>query len=302
LAYAAYWANDSQGARLAAILTLNPNAERIAEELDLAYMAHGPIGPLHGIPLVIKDNINLKGLPSTAGSAALQEFVVPDDAVVVEKLIAAGAIIIAKTTMTEFAWGMTDCIGSARPEYAKNPYNTDYASGGSSGGSAVAVSANFAVAGLGTDTGCSVRAPASITNICGLRPTHGLISVEGVIPMNLDWDTVGPLARSVSDVAEMLRVMVGDEGGTRAAVDYVSELGDLDLGQLRIGVLNPMADKASCDDDVFRLFQKTLEDFRSAKTTVIDPVAMPERPTHTDFDWYDRFKCDLNQFLQTYAE
>ena len=171
-----------------------------------------------------------------------------------------------------------------------------------SGGSAVAVSANFAVAGLGTDTGCSVRAPASINCIFGLRPTHGLINLKGIIPMNLDWDTVGPLARSVSDIAELLNVMAGPEDTAQATVNYVSGLYDLDLNEIGIGPLNLPRAEDSCDDGVYTLFQKALEHFGSAEANVIDPVNMPDRPAHSEFDWYDRFKFDLNQFLKEYAD
>ena len=132
-------ANDQRGLTLTSLISLNPSAEEEARRLDARIDEEGPVGPLHGIPVVVKDNIDVAGLPTTGGCAALRDLVPPRDATVVERLERAGAVILAKTNMTEFAWGMIDTIGSAIPGFTRNPYDTAYASGGSSGGTGVAV-------------------------------------------------------------------------------------------------------------------------------------------------------------------
>src|SRR5262249_55667795 len=151
-----------------------------------------------GIPVVVKDNIDIAELPTSAGNWGLRDMRAERDATVVRKLREAGAIILAKTSMSEFALGSSDTVNSRIPGYTRNPYHTAFAAGGSSGGTAVAVAASFAVAGLGTDTGISIRAPASVNNLVGIRVTHGLVSMDGVMPLNVKWDTVGPMARTVT--------------------------------------------------------------------------------------------------------
>ena len=138
-------------------------------------------GELFGIPVVVKDNMEVAGLPMTCGSIALRDYIPAQDCEVVQRLRSAGAFILGKGSMSEFAWGITDTLGSAVGGFTRNPYDTNYACGGSSGGSAVAVSANLAAAGLGTDTGCSIRAPASMTGLVGVRPTFGRRTGRGSI-------------------------------------------------------------------------------------------------------------------------
>src|SRR6202011_213791 len=182
-------------------------------------------GPLHGIPIVLKDNYDTFDLPTTAGSQMLEGSIPPKDAFVVKKLRDAGAIILAKVNLSEFAGSGGSVSGAPDPEFVKagtvpngfssaggqtrNPHDLARGPSGSSGGTGAAIAAAFAQFGLGTDTGASVRGPASANGIVGLKPTHGLLSRTGIVPLALSFDTGGPLARSVYDVAVALGVMTG---------------------------------------------------------------------------------------------
>ncbi|MEL6471530.1 MAG: amidase family protein [Cyanobacteria bacterium J06623_4] len=200
---------DRLDAKLNSIIALNPKAEAIAETLDKERAAGEVRGPLHGIPLVVKDNINTVELPTTGGCIALSELQPAADAFVVSQLKAAGAIVLAKANLHELAQRGESVSGLGGQ--ARNPYNLDYTPGGSSGGSAAAIAANFAVAGLGTDTVNSVRSPAAACNLVGLRPTIGLVSRAGLMPVALSQDVIGPMGRSVADVAILLTVMAVDD-------------------------------------------------------------------------------------------
>jgi amidase len=203
-------AYDQQGPLLNAIITVNEQALAQADALDAKLKATGKLsGPLHGIPFVVKDNIDTGDLPTSGGSASLADFQPERDGTTVERIRKAGGILLAKASLAEFANGGFDSINSRSPGYVRNPYNTAYASGGSSGGTGVAMAANFAVVGLGTDAGISVRAPASINSVVGLRVSHGLVSLDGVMPLNVLWDTVGPMARTVHDTAILLEAIAG---------------------------------------------------------------------------------------------
>ena len=298
-------AHDQRGLTLNAIIALDPTAQAAAAALDRRLQAGGPIGPLHGIPVVVKDNIDVDGLPTTGGCAALRGLVPAGNATVVDRLRGAGAVILGKSNMSEFAWGVIDTLGSALPGFTRNPYDTAYASGGSSGGTGVAVSANFAVAGLGTDTGCSVRAPAAINAIVGLRPTHGRVSCRGVMPMNADWDTVGPMARTVDDVAVLLDVVAGHDPGdplTEPARDRPSAFAPDDGGGaspsgLRIGVLRALMAGDDTHPEVLAALDAALDTLRGGGATVVDPLPIATLPPFRADMWYRRFKFDLNRYL-----
>ena len=190
---------DKQGPALNAIITLNPNALKVAEELDAAYTQSGLTGPLHGIPIIVKDNYDTFDLPTTAGSLSLATSVPPDDAFQVRMIREAGGIILAKSNMAEFAFSPYQTVGSALAGYTRNPYAPTRATAGSSGGTAAAVAANFGAVGLGTDTGNSIRGPSSHQNLVGIRSTMGLTSRDGIVPLNLARDIGGPMARTVTD-------------------------------------------------------------------------------------------------------
>ena len=199
-------AYDRQGPSLHAVMTLNPKALDTARALDAERKSNGPRSPLHGIPIVLKDNYNTADLATTGGSLLLEGSVPRDDAFVVKKLRAAGAIVLAKVNMSEFASGPAR---SSLGGQSLNPHDLTRSPSGSSGGTGVAVAAAYAPLGMGTDTGGSIRGPSTSNGIVGLKPTHGLLSRSGIIPLSLTFDTGGPMARSVTDVAMALGVMTG---------------------------------------------------------------------------------------------
>jgi Asp-tRNA(Asn)/Glu-tRNA(Gln) amidotransferase A subunit family amidase len=287
---------DRRGPTLNAMISLADNVDAQVEAIERSVSKSEVFLPLYGVPVVIKDNINVAGLPTTGGCAALRELIPTADAEVVARLKAAGAIILGKSSMSEFAWGTYDTQNSVIDGYTRNPYDTDYAAGGSSGGSGVAVAAGYCVAALGTDTGCSVRAPASINGLVGLRPTHGLISMKGVMPMNADWDTVGPMARTLEDLAVVLDVITGS---SHAPGPYVRALAEAPSRPARVGVLRQLADPADSDPGVVALLDQAATDFESAGAVVIDPVSTDVFDLAFDaFDWYLRFRFDLDVFLE----
>ena len=204
-------AYDQRPPGLNAIITINPNALERADELDRTFAEAGLSGPLHGIPVIVKDNYDTADLPTTAGSQALAGSVPPDDAFQVGRLRRAGAIVLAKSNMAEFAFSPYETVGSMLPGHTRNPYSPRRVPAGSSGGTAAAVAANFGTVGLGTDTGNSIRGPASHTSLIGIRSTMGLTSRDGIVPLYLDRDVGGPLARTVADAAAILEVIVGHD-------------------------------------------------------------------------------------------
>src|SRR5215472_12251183 len=206
-------AYDRKGPELNAVMALNQKALDTARALDAERKAKGPRSPLHGIPVVLKDNYNTADLPTTGGSVLLEGSIPPTDAFVVKKLRDAGAIILAKVNMSEFA--------SASPQsslggQSLNPHDLKRSPAGSSGGTGVAIAAAYAPLGMGTDTGGSIRGPSTSNGIVGLKPTHGLLSRNGIIPLSLSFDTGGPMARNIYDVAVALGVMTGIDAADAA--------------------------------------------------------------------------------------
>src|ERR1700747_3073521 len=205
-------AYDQKGPAINAIISVNSHALEEADQLDAKFKASGFVGPLHGIPIIIKDQADAKGMPTTLGSVLFQNYYPDRDAFVVEKLKKAGAIILGKTTLGELGGGDThgSLFGSTR-----NPYALDRTPGGSSGGSAASVAANFCAVGVGQEGFASIRRPSTWNSIIGMRPTAGLVSRGGVFA---GWPSIagslGPMARTVRDLAKLLDVMVGYEPGT----------------------------------------------------------------------------------------
>ena len=197
---------DREGPSLHAVMILNPKAIETARELDAERKAKGPRSALHGIPVVLKDNYNTADLPTTGGSVLLEGSIPPADAFVVKKLRDAGAIILGKMNMSEFASPPSQ---SSLGGQSLNPHDLKRSPAGSSGGTGVAIAAAYAPLGMGSDTGGSIRGPSTANGIVGLKPTHGLLSRTGIIPLSLTFDTGGPMARSVSDVAVALGAMTG---------------------------------------------------------------------------------------------
>ena len=239
-------AYDRGGSKLNAMLRLNPNARAEAEALDRERATRGPRSPLHGIPVVVKDNYDTFDMPTSAGSLALAGLVAADDAFQVRKLREAGAVILGKTNMHELASGITT-IGSLGGQ-TLNPYDPTRNPGGSSGGTGAAIAASFAAIGWGSDTCGSIRIPAAHNNLVGLRPTKGLSSIDGIVPLSHTQDVGGPLARSIEDLAIALDLTIGTDAADPAtgALDgrelpnFAGALNEDALDGARIGVFEPL--------------------------------------------------------------
>jgi Asp-tRNA(Asn)/Glu-tRNA(Gln) amidotransferase A subunit family amidase len=272
---------DRRGPALNAIITVNPRALDEAAARDRLESTRTDLGPLFGIPVILKDNIDTAGMPTTGGALALAASVPLADAHVVQRLEQAGACILAKANLTELA--RTGTTVSALGGQTKNPYDLTRTPGGSSGGTAVAVAADYGIVGLGTDTAQSVRSPASATCLVGLRPTRGLISRRGVMPLSPTQDEVGPLTRTVEDAARMLDVLAGYDAGdpvTARGVDrrpesYLTALRPDGLGGTRIGLLRELRGGDSVHAEVNRVVDEAAEHMRRLGATVM-PVSIPD--------------------------
>ena len=302
---------------LNAILVDNPDADERAAALDDALAADGEfVGPLHGIPVILKDNQATADLPTTAGSATLADAVPPRDASVVERLREAGAIVLAKANLQEFSFGV-DTVSSLGGE-TRNAYATDRRPSGSSGGTATAVAANLGLLGTGSDTCSSVRSPPAFASLVGIRPTRGLVSRTGVVPLCDTQDTVGPIARTVADAARMLDAMVGYDpedpisarGVGRVPEDgYAAGLADADLSDARIGAVRDFFGLA--DDSlemaagaaaVTRAIDEAVAELRAAGATVVDPVSVVDPDRLADARvLHLEFKRDLERYLAEWA-
>ena len=202
-------AYDKKGPALNAIVVINPDALKLADTLDARFAQSGPAGPLHCVPLIVKDNYETTDMPTSAGSLSLKGVMSKTDAFQIKKLREAGAIMLAKSNMAEFAFDPMETVNSLMPGYTRNPYALDRVTAGSSGGTAAAVAASFGAAGLGTDTGNSIRGPSSHTSLVGIRSTMGLTSRDGIVPLFLDKDIGGPMARTVADAVAIFDVIAG---------------------------------------------------------------------------------------------
>ena len=249
-------AHDS---RLHAMLTLHPGAPDEARACDADLRAGRPRGTLHGVPMVVKDNIDVAGLPTTSGCRAMAGAMPRRDAAQVARLRAAGAIIVGKTNLSEFSFEIRS--RSSLGGDTRNPFLIHATSGGSSGGTAVAVAAGFAVAGLGTDTGGSIRVPAAFNGLVGLRPTHGLLDLSGAAPLAPATDTIGPIARSVADAALLFGVMSGLRADCRE-----------DIGGVRVGVLRQAFGTVPA---IAASAEAAMAWLAGAGAIIVDPIALP---------------------------
>ena len=271
---------DQAGPRLNAVIALNPRAEAVAAALDAERRKGRTRGPLHGIPVLLKDNLDTADMPTTGGCLALSGRVPRQDAFQVRRLRDAGAVILGKVNLHELALGLTTV--SSLGGQTLNPYDLTRAPGGSSGGSGVAAAANFAAFTLGTDTSGSIRIPASHNAIVGLRPSEGLSSRSGVIPFGHTQDSVGPMARTVADVALVLDATVGHDPAdqvTAASVgktptSYVSSLREDALRGARIGVLTEFLGTAPEDQPVAVVVRRAIDDMTSRGAISMD-VTVP---------------------------
>jgi amidase len=274
-------AYDQSGPRLNSIVALNPVALAEAEALDKERAAKGPRGPLHGIPVLVKDNFDTKDMPTSGGTLALAGLQPEADAFQVARLRAAGAIILGKTAMQELAAG-TITISSLTNQ-TRNPYDPTRSPGGSSGGTGAAVAASFAAAGMGSDTCGSIRIPAAYQNLFGLRATRGLSSRTGVIPLSDTQDIAGPLARNVTDLAIMLDATVGADpadavtagAGAHVPKSYVESLAPGALQGARIGILRSLFVMQPEDGEGKPVYDAAIAGLRSAGAEVFD-VEFPD--------------------------
>ena len=277
-------AYDKRGPLINAIITVNPKALEEADRLDAALKSSGTlVGPLHGIPVIVKDNIDVAGMPMTSGFQGWKNYYPLEDAPLVKTIRKAGGIILAKGSLSEFARGSGDNINSVIPGYTRNPYNTAFATGGSSGGNGAALAASFAVVGVGTDTLGSIRMPSAFNALVGLRPTVGLVSRTGIVPLNSVRDTAGPMARSVADLAILLDAIVGgdaqdpvtERGQAHIAATYTSALRKDALKGARLGVLRQVFKPEVTDPRVIAHFQGTLAELKAAGAEIVDPFVIP---------------------------
>ncbi len=300
-------AYDKQGPSLNAIVVVNPDALREADELDRRFAESGPVGPLHCVPAIVKDNFETIGLQSADGSLSLKGFVSNKDAFLVRKVKAAGAIVLAKSNMAEFAFSPYETVSSILPGYTHNPYALDRVTAGSSGGTAAAVAANFGAVGLGTDTGNSIRGPSSHQALVGIRATMGLTSRAGVAPLNLLADIAGPITRTVVDAVAVFQAVVGedpdDEVTARsrghAVPDYAAALVRDGLKGARIGVLRQAYERDTTDVEIVQVFTQALADLTRAGAEIVDPVTVDLSGVQRDqaAGACMGFKYDINAYL-----
>ena len=297
-------AYDKQGPALNAIVNVNPDARAAADALDAERANRGPRGPLHGIPVVVKDNYETIEMPTSAGSIALASFHPARDAFMVQRLKAAGAVIVAKTNMHELAAGIFT-VGS-RFGQTKNPYDLDRNPGGSSGGTGAAVAANFAAGGMGSDTCGSIRIPASHNNLVGLRGTQGLSSRNGIVPLSSTQDIGGPIARGIADLAIMLDATVGPDPADASTAgsaghipaSYRAGLRADALTGARIGVVRTLFGTAPEDQEVSTIVQKSLDGLKKNGAEIIDVVIPGLDDLLRDSSMINAdFKFDLADYL-----
>ena len=279
-------AYDKKGPAINAIITLNPLAIGEAERLDAAFIASGFVGPLHGIPVIMKDQGDAKGMPTTLGSVIFKDYYPQRDAFVVEKLKRAGAVILAKATLGELGGGDThgSLFGSTR-----NPYDLDRTAGGSSGGSAASVAASYCTVAIGQEGFASIRRPSTWNSVCGMRPTAGLVSRSGVYA---GWPSqagsLGPMTRTVEDLAKLLDVMVGYDaedpltarGVGQVPQSYTKFLDKNGLEGARIGILREAMGYASEPNSedfhkIGEVFESAVDQLKRAGAEIVDPVVIP---------------------------
>ena len=301
-------AYDKKGPAINAIVLTNPDALKTADSLDAHYKRERQlVGPLHCIPMIVKDNFETRDLPTTAGSLAFQGFVSDKDAFQVRRIREAGAIVLAKSNMAEFAFTPYETVSSILPGYTKNPYALDRVTAGSSGGTAAAVASNMGESGLGTDTGNSIRGPSAHQALVGIRSTMGLTSRAGVVPLSYAADIAGPMARTVADAVAIFQVVAGydeNDSVTSAArdhpkPDYAKSLVRDGLRAARIGILRQAYERPTTDTEVVSVFARAVADLRKSGGTIVDSVPMPELDSifRVQRDPCNRFKYDLEKWI-----
>lgn len=301
-------AYDQAGPAINAVVTVHDAAAARADELDTAFAASGEFsGPLHGMPILVKDNVETSAMPTTQGSIGLADYQPTADATVIRNLEAAGAIILGKTTLPDFAtswWAYSSLSGETR-----NPYALDRDPGGSSAGSGAAAAANFAMAALGTDCGGSIRVPSSFDNLVGVRSTPGLISRAGAGTLVFFQDTIGPMTRTVADAASVFDALVGYDPADSLSVHYLTATApasyteSLDAGALEGARIGLVTNALGADDDPYaapvnHVVRAAVEAIRSAGAEVVE-IQIPDLMQHivATSMYVNCSKYEINEFL-----
>lgn len=298
-----------QPTRLNALVLVNPKALDEADRFDAEFKQTQQIRGLQCIGVIVKDNYDTKDLQTTGGSLAMKWFIPQTDAFMVQRIRDAGAIILAKSNMAEWAFSPYETVSSIAG-ITRNPYNLEFVPAGSSGGTAAAVAANFGAIGLGTDTGNSIRGPSSHNALVGIRPTIGLTSRDGIIPLFLGADVGGPIVRSVEDAAALLDVVAGydaedpitknSEG--RIPKSYKSFLNVRGLRRARIGVYRAYIDAPTADPEIKALTEMAIRDLKAQGATIVDPFVIPDFEALTKNIFCGDFQSDLNGYLEHHGQ
>jgi amidase len=302
---------DRQGPCLHAVIEINPEALAIADKLDSERRQGKIRGPLHGIPILLKDNIaTADQMRTTCGSLALEKFPAAADAHLVKLLRQQGLLILGKTNLSEWAnfrSNRSSSGWSARGGLTRNPYCLDRSASGSSSGAAVVVAANYVSVSIGTETDGSIISPAQINGIVGLKPTVGLISRHGIIPISSSQDTAGPMTKTVKDAALLLEVLVGEDKADRATAgapvrdkSYTSCLHLTGLKGARLGIVREL----DVRPDVADIFSEAIEVMRAQGAVIIDPVVLPKRDDYSEAEnevLQTEFKVDVAEWLAEFA-
>ncbi|MBK5257208.1 MAG: amidase [Vicinamibacteria bacterium] len=304
---------DKNGPAINAIVLTNPESLQQADELDHRFAAHGLTGPLHCIPMIVKDNFETIGLQSANGSLSLAGFVSAKDAFQVKRVKEAGAIVLAKSNMAEWAFTPYETVSSILPGYTKNPYAPDRVTAGSSGGTAAAIAASLGAVGLGSDTGNSIRGPSSHQALVGIRSTMGLTSRAGVMPLSFLADIAGPMARTVEDATAVFQVIVGEDPAdpvTAAAPghlpqNFLAALVKDGLKGTRIGILRQAYERETTDPEIVRIFMRAVADLREGGAAIVDPATVDgldqiRRPQ--GMGPCRGFKYDINEYLAAHGD
>lgn len=298
---------DDNGPKLNSLIQVNDQAISLAKKLDNERSEQGSRGPLHGIPIILKDNFDTSDMPTTGGSLALKDSVPADDAYQVKKLKEAGAIILAKANLHEFAFGYTTT--SSIGGQTLNPYNLSRVPGGSSGGTGASIAASFATVGMGSDTGGSIRVPSSFNSLVGIRPTIGLSSRDGIMPLASTQDTGGPIARTVADAAAVLDATVGYDPNDITTASSIGNVPDSYLDYLdaeglkgaRIGIVR---DVFGTDTEINTVMTNAIQELKQGGATLIDNIAIPNFTQINSFGslsaW--EFKFQFNDYLTTLGD
>ncbi|MGI9203615.1 MAG: amidase [Woeseiaceae bacterium] len=299
-----------QSSGLNAIIFVNPNALAKAESIDQRLAANETLGSLYCVPVLLKDNFDTGDMPTSGGSIALKQSTPPDDAFMVRQLRAADAIIIAKTNMAEWAFSPRVTVSSSYGTTA-NAYDLERVPAGSSGGTASGTAASFGVIGMGSDTGNSIRGPASHLALFGIRSTLGLTSRDGVIPLAFDRDIAGPMTRTVADGAKVFNVVSTFDpadpytiaGKDHHVDDYTQFLDKNALRGKKIGVLGALVSTEDADEEITQVFTQAVADLNAAGAVIVSDFAIDNFDAHLEGDYFcARFRYDMAQYLASLGE